>query len=54
MLNELNNIVTFLNNYIWGIGMLVLGAGCRKRTLFYNQTAWFPICTFQGYVEQNY
>lgn len=44
MLNELNNIVTFLNNYIWGIGM----------TLFYNQTAWFPICTFQGYVEQNY
>lgn len=27
MLNELNNIVTFLNNYIWGIGMLVLVVG---------------------------
>ena len=44
MLNGLNNIVNFLNGYIWGVGMLVLID--RKRFIFYNQTAWFPVCTF--------
>ena len=27
MLNGLNNIVNFLNGYIWGVGMLVLIVG---------------------------
>ncbi len=43
MLNGLNNIVNFLNGYIWGVGMLVLIVGSG---LFNNQTAWFPVCTF--------
>lgn len=44
MLNGLNNIVNFLNGYIWGVGMLVLIVG--SGLYFTNQTAWFPVCTF--------
>lgn len=27
MLNSLNNVVNFLNSYIWGVGMLILIVG---------------------------
>ena len=43
MLNGLNNIVNFLNGYIWGVGMLVLivGSGLyftiRLHRLYFSQ-----------------
>ena len=39
MLNGLNNIVNFLNGYIWGVGMLVLivGSGLYFTELLTNR-----------------